>query len=125
MLGETIQKIERGFGIEFVDYEREGEGVLITSGAGIGMAMMDTLPWLRYMIDLDSYRFKMIDWEAVAVLLSVHKPKAIVMVGWFTIDRPRAFEAFIKGVIDTPLFVYRGGESQTLGEFISCCLSTL
>lgn len=115
-----LDKINSAFKIEFVDYERDGTGVVVSSGCGIGMGLMDVLTECRYFIDLDTYRTSLIDWEAVAVCVSVRRPSKIVMAGWFTIDRPLAFDRFIRGVVDVPLFVYRGGVDVSLSEFVTC-----
>jgi len=106
--------------VEFIDYERDGTGVIVCSGSGIGMGLMDVLTECRYLIDLDTYRTdKTIDWECIAVILSLRvKPSVVVMAGWFTIDEPLAFNRFERGVL-VPKFVYRGGGVESLSDFIN------
>ena len=47
--------IRSAFGVEFIDFDRS-DGLLISSGAGIAMGLMDTLPAYGFMLDIDSYR---------------------------------------------------------------------
>lgn len=107
-------------GVKFFDYERESNGILLSSGCGIGMAVMDVCPAFRWFVDIDSYRREAIDWEAIAVVLSCRKPSVIGFVGWFTIDTPSEMNRFSKGVLSgTNYKTYIGGGLQTLDEWIS------
>ena len=121
MGNERVALVNSLFHVEFVDYARPGDGLLISSGAGIGMAIMDTLPALRWFCDVDAYRKRQdIDWEAVAVMLTAGswRPSAVVMAGWFSLDRPEVFDAFERGVVETPVFRYEGGQGTTLADFL-------
>lgn len=107
-------------GVEFFDYGRSTTGVLLTSGCGIGLGLMDACPNLNWFCDIDTYRFKPTDWEAIAVLISAGKPKQIVLAGWFTIDVPEVFHRFGSGIVkNVPTYVYVGGHAQTLASLIA------
>lgn len=107
-------------GVEFIDFERPGRGVIVCSGSGIGLSLMDVFLDCRYLVDIDSYRMdKSIDWECVAVLLSTRRQiDRVIMAGWFTIDVPVNFNAFQRGLL-VENFVYRGGGSESLAEFVN------
>jgi hypothetical protein len=111
MLDERIKFVRKHFGVDFADYRRNSTGILLSSGCGIGLALMDVCPNLRFFIDVDIYRNKQIDWESIAIILTVAKPQSVVLAGWFSIDRPKVFEEFTRGVVDKScLSVYIGGE---------------
>ena len=106
--------------VEFIDYQREGSGVVVASGCGIGMAVMDAVTECRYFCDIDKYRRAQIDWELIAVLLSLRiQPSVILLVGWFTIDEPRHFNAFERGCVTVKALRYDGGHCETLHDFLA------
>lgn len=113
-----IDLIRDLFAVDFISYGRGGTGIVVASGAGLGLSMMDVFLSCEYFIDIDRYRNAAVDWEAIAVLLSGARPRMIVMVGWFTIDRPISFDRFERGVFATPLYRYDGGSSKILKDFI-------
>ena len=119
-LVERIKKVDQYFGVELIDYEREGNGILFASGCGIGLGLMDVCAEFRWFCDVDNYRYNPnVDWESIATILCAGKPSLIGMAGWFTIDAPKTFNAFKKGVSkNIPFFMYVGGESVSLKEFI-------
>lgn len=115
-----MTRIESAFGVTFTDYGREGAGVLLSSGCGIGLALMDVLPEFRWFVDMDNYRYKSVDWEAIAVMLSVAGAEEFLLAGWFTFDAPVGFDRFSRGVLATSrLSRYEGGHGFTLGEFLT------
>lgn len=118
MLAECFEKIAKYFEVTFFNYNRPSTGVLLSSGCGIGMALMDVCPQLNWFLDVDTYRFKQVDWESIAVIISARKPTLVVTAGWFTIDTPKALNEFKKGVIETKLVEYAGGGSKTLSDLI-------
>lgn len=79
---------------------------------------MDAVLECRYFIDLDRYRQRRIDWEAVAIALSACDLSIVIMAGWFTIDVPQSFDEFQKGYLKGNLFRYDGGSTQSLSEFL-------
>jgi hypothetical protein len=120
MLANVIERIKDGFGVEFVDYSREGNAVLITSGCGIGMAIMDALPDIRYFVDIDDYRNSSIDWEAIAVMLACAKPSAIFLTGSFSLDSPSVFNPIKQGAINTTVLIYLANDlKHSLAKFIN------
>lgn len=114
-IGNRISSAEKNFGVTFHDYKRAGQtGILLSSGCGIGMALMDECPNLNYFVDIDNYRFKNIDWECLLVSLTAACPSVVVLAGWHSLDRPVAFERASLGVQTglTKLIRYIGGESD-------------
>ena len=111
MLGERVFALKTNFGIDLVDYGRDGRGILFSSGCGIGMALMDVLPAMRWFCDIDQYRHQAIDWECVGVVLGRANPEPLVLAGWFTIDRPTAFWNLRRGALNFPveILTYSGG----------------
>ncbi len=114
----SLNEFARLFDVELIDYERSGDGIVLSSGAGIGVALMDVLTHCRYFIDIDLYRNKSIDWEAVGILLSMKCKTSIVAAGWFSFDSSSNFDAFCRGVVACTLYRYEGGRDVMLSEFI-------
>lgn len=118
-----VEKLRAWFGVDFIDYGRDAPELLISSGAGIAMGLMDTVRSLGYMVDIDMYRSRAdVDWECLGVLIGLHRPRRIVMCGWFTIDKPVNFNAIERGIRATgfsALHVYRGGANVSLKEFVA------
>lgn len=112
-----MTRIEELFGVVFTDYGRSGAGVLLSSGCGIGLALMDVLPEFSWYVDMDNYRYKPVDWEAIAVILSADADE-FLLAGWFTFDAPIGFDRFQRGVIGKRTSRYEGGHGITLGEFL-------
>ena len=112
MLSDRVRAVRDMFGVDLIDYQREGStGILFSSGCGIGLAIMDACPDLRYFVDIDSYRSKLIDWESLAIVLSVASPRIVVLAGWFSLDRPYVLESIEKGLVASVSRVfYRGGD---------------
>jgi hypothetical protein len=109
---ERMAFIRQYFGVDFIHYDRpENGGVLLASGCGIGMGLMDWLPNLSWFVDVDAYRTSPIDWECVAVIASMAKPTFFLMAGWFSLDRPTVFRTFERGICGmVPFHIYIGGK---------------
>lgn len=122
-MGEII--LSKYFGFNLIDYERQGDGLLIASGAGIMMAVMDAVPRFRYCIDIDAHRdinSRVPEWM-VAIDQNTDL-KVIGVAGWFSIDKPQALQEGIKRVKHKALIAYSGNykvlenEQETLDGFI-------
>lgn len=107
------------FGVELIDYGRSGSGMVLASGCGLGLALMDVVERCRWFVDVDRYRFAAVDWEAVGVHLSLNGVSEFILAGWFTIDVPRAFDAFERGIVRGKVSRYEGGKEVSLEEFLS------
>lgn len=96
------------FGIHPVDYRRESYGLLVGSGAGTMMAVMDVAPRFRFAIDVDQYRGReprLCEW--LAALDRNGLVDLIAVCGWFSITSP----SVLAGALDTlsaPVIVYSG-----------------
>ncbi len=99
------------------DYDRPGAGLLITSGFGLGLGLMDVLLRVRYFCDIDNHRDELLDWECEGVNLSFDgRFTHILLAGWFTIDKSNHFKKLASGIL-LPKLIYVGGEN--LSEFIA------
>lgn len=112
----SMINVEREFSIQIHDYDRPGYGLLIASGFGLGMALMDILPQCRYFFDIDNYRNNQIDWECLGIRLSFAGLRQIILVGWFTVDSSTNFDNLARGILIDKL-IYRGG-SESLKNFV-------
>jgi len=116
-LDESIKKIARYFNVEFINYGRDGNRVIIASGCGIGVGLMDVIIDARYFIDSDRYRNRMIDWEIIAAMLSLSADNEMILAGWFSFDGSDVFDAIERG-FKGKLYRYDGGGCSSLSEFI-------
>jgi hypothetical protein len=97
------------FGIHPVDYRRASYGLLIGSGAGVMMGVMDIAPRFRFALDADQYRGRetyLCDW--IRAMDRNCLVDLIAVCGWFSITDPIP----LAGALDTlsaPTVVYSGG----------------
>lgn len=108
-----------------IDYgSGRGRGVLVASGSGIMMAVMDSVPSLRWCVDVDAaYLRKPRLVEFVDLCLGIDS--YVALAGWFSISDP---SAFVDVATKTSAIVYaRGnvaeleGQPQTMGALIAAC----
>lgn len=118
--------IAKYFGFDLIDYERQGDSVLIASGAGVMMAVMDAVPRFRYCIDIDSYRSITSRVPQLISALDLNCNFGIIgIAGWFSIDEPKALQEGISKIKRTKCVSYSGNynvfpnESPTLEIFIT------
>jgi hypothetical protein len=109
--------------IDLTDYGPQGRGdwLLIGSGAGIMMAVMDAAPRLRWCVDIDSLRRT--DRFARWLAWAENFVGGIAIAGWFSITDPAMLIEAVKGLKKKPLCYTQmadvGGERvETLGELI-------
>lgn len=103
----------RGYGIPLVDYEREGDGVLISVGSGLMMATMDAIPRLRWCVDIGGGRIppRLADW-----LVFVDRLVPLVVVtAWFTVTDPAPVRSALQ-VLRRPLVVVKSNVDVGLGQ---------
>jgi hypothetical protein len=111
-----VSKANEYFGVELIDYEREGRGILVSSGCGIGMALMDVLSDCRYFVDTDRYRHRSIDWSSLAAILAL-SDSYLVLAGWFSFDKAQIFDD-IERSFSGKVWRYEGGNARSLSEFL-------
>jgi len=94
------------FRIPLTDYRRASYGLLIGSGSGTMMAVMDVCDRFRYAVDIDQCRHdRLHDW-----LLAVDRNELvdfIALAGWFSITEPKTIAAAMRH-LKTPALVYSG-----------------
>jgi hypothetical protein len=96
------------FDVPVVDYRRISRGLLIGSGAGVMMAVMDVCERFRYAVDLDQCRgfeARFCDW--VRALDRNGLVDLIALAGWFSISNPASIAAALQQV-NVPTLVYSG-----------------
>jgi hypothetical protein len=114
------------FGFDLIDYKRQGDSVLIASGAGIMMSIMDVVPRFKYCIDIDSYRQINNRVPQLISALDLNCSLGIIgIAGWFSIDKPKALQEGISKIKKTKCVSYSGNyavfpnEVSTLELFIT------
>ena len=117
-----VSRANEYFGVEFIDYGREGRGILISSGCGIGMALMDVLPDCRYFVDTDRYRHRSIDWSSLAAILAL-SDCYLVLAGWFSFDKAQIFDD-IERSFSGKVWRYEGGNTRSLSDFLQSIRET-
>jgi hypothetical protein len=112
--GFTIEKFSRFYRIPVVDYAadptwpygREDDWLLVASGCGIMMSIMDAEPRFRWCVDIDSIRHpcaKLDQW-LIGMEMLVSR---VCVAGWFSITNPEQLRAALAG-LETPPLVYAG-----------------
>ena len=92
-----INSLAERLGIPLIDYERAGDGLLISSGCGIMLAVMDSVPTLRFCVDIDDAgcgdRFAdFIQW------IRYWKTVPLFCVGWFSLTSPEPLKRIVDNV---------------------------
>ncbi|HEY7301325.1 MAG TPA: hypothetical protein VH684_25830 [Xanthobacteraceae bacterium] len=96
------------FDIPLIDYERPSYGLLIGSGAGIMMAMMDASARFRFALDLDACRGREDSLRAFIRALDRNGLIDLVaLAGWFSITDPKPIAAALRG-LSAPVIIYSG-----------------
>lgn len=121
-MGKNINPVwlAQYFGFDLIDYKRIGDGVLIASGCGIMMSIMDAVPRYRYCIDVDSFRS--IQSRLPQMLSALDKNcqlKLIGIAGWFSLDKPDALQQGQTRITKAQCITYSGGYNAFVNEALS------
>ena len=116
-------------GTSFRDGSGERRGVLLGSGCGLMMALMDTLPF-RYCRDTDDIR-EILDTESFRSFCQMaDEVEGIALAGWFSFSDPTPLVAAFRMLPRAP--VYSGGmllpvsgRCDSLEHFIQRCRERL
>jgi hypothetical protein len=107
-------------GIQLVDYgPQRGHSLLLGSGCGLMMAVMDAQPEFRWCADLDRGGHA-VDF-AILIARSV---RMLGLVGWFSISEPRDFRRLSVESLACPVVAYGGNVNlgcETLQAFLDVC----
>lgn len=118
---KIVNGVSLGYGVPLIDWNRGGRGVLVSSGSGIMLAVMDAVPTLRWAIDIDSIRG---DSQLVPWLTCVAHVAPVAVVGWFSITSPTLLSLAMIGAggslpFYAPSISLPGIAFQSLADFIS------
>jgi hypothetical protein len=106
---DMVEHVSRYCRVPIIDYaRRESSGLLVGSGTGLMMAIMDQAQTFRWCIDLDVLD-EQSRWEDWMLLVRAFvRPMAVV--GWFSITRPQRLAAVVRRLRPAP-GVYAAGVS--------------
>lgn len=112
------------FGVQVIDYGRRSNGILLSSGAGIMMAVMDAALQYRWCIDLDTMRAHRARVANFIVALDLNTEINLIgAVGWFSLDDPRPIVEGLarcrRAQVVSYLAMTDGGTCLTLEQFIA------
>lgn len=116
----TPEQIAALYNVTTYDYgPHHGQGVVVASGTGLMLAIMDQVP-VRYCVDYDTAKEdKRCRIEDYMRLMARYAPP-LCMVGWFTSTRPEAFQRGIAEVVadghGDRVLCYSGGDVVRLRE---------
>jgi hypothetical protein len=127
----TLKQAARLYHVPITDYalhdepDARGEGLLVSSGAGMMMAAMDCCPKLRWCVDIDGLRDRPSARVADFMLMAERVAEPIAVCGWFSITDPKPLRDAVLGLTKTAI-VYTGnirlrvpGEVLSFREFIA------
>lgn len=122
-MGFMVEQAAKLYGVPLVDLER-GNGVLISSGCGLMMAVVDQVPF-RWCVDTD--KLTKAQQHALASFVELAAASGPVAVcGWFSYSDPAPLIAAIRAC-PKPL-AYSGGkrfgvdgEHDSLERFVAAC----
>lgn len=116
----TVEQISRAYRVPLIDYGRDGDWLLVSSGSGIMQAVMGEVAEFRWCADIDEAPDgRLADW-----LLWMERLCGLVaVVGWFSLTSPAPLRDAIAGLAGappcyTPTVVLGGVHFQTLTEFL-------
>jgi hypothetical protein len=111
--GWTIAMAASFYGIPAVEYQRARQpfdgfrrGLLVGSGCGLMMALMDALPF-RWCVDADAVRGADRDYRLAQFIAMAHALEFAALAGWFSLTCPRALREAFASLQPAPL-VYSG-----------------
>jgi hypothetical protein len=118
----TVAQAARMYDVPLIDYGDLFRGVLIGSGCGLMMGLMDELP-IRYCIDADTMRGR--EWRLVEFIRFAERAEGVAVAGWFSYSDPTPL---VEALTGSPAPVYSGhivlplpGHTSDLREFVERC----
>ena len=120
-----VNALAKGYGIELFDYQRESNGLLVSSGAGTMCAVMDVCPVFRWCLDIDQNT----DADRLGSFLICADVcvNPFGVVGWFSITPPEPLQDALRRLPNLGrVLAYTqqatmpaGFHFSTLGDFIA------
>lgn len=114
------------FGFELFEYDRLADSILIASGSGLMMAIMDNCPSFKWCLEVDNFRN--ISHRIPNLITAFDKNcqlNIIAIAGWFSIDNPKFLVEGQKKILEKKSVCYSGGfnvfqnECENLEQFIT------
>jgi hypothetical protein len=98
------------FGFQLFEYERQGDSILIASGSGLMMAIMDICPRFKWCLEVDNHRDIA---SRLPNLINAFDQNCsleiIAIAGWFSIDDPKQLMLAQDKIKQSKNFSYSGG----------------
>lgn len=118
----TVQTIARAYRVEIFDFERGDDWLLVASGCGILMSIMDVEPRFRWCIEVDAWKESHRLHDLLIWLERL--TKRIAIAGWFSISDPEPFRLAVaslktKPLCYTPPVSIGGDKCESLAEFLA------
>lgn len=105
------------FGFDLIEYRRPAASLLIASGSGLMLALMDACPRFRWCLDIDTRRE--LGRRVPELLVAFDRNcgfDLIAIAGWFSIDAPSSLREGMARIKATPCIGYSGGAGALPGE---------
>ena len=117
----SVDSIARMYRIPIIDYARDARGVLVSSGCGIMMAIMDEARTLRWCVDIDELPRENRLHDFMLWLPRLARP--IAVAGFFSLTDPTPLRMSVAALSDAITYggagVSLGGsECSTLRDFL-------
>jgi len=119
---DAFEKCSAGFGIELIDFERDGDALLVSSGCGIMVACMDEINRLGWCLDIDDVGCDARLWDFVSWCHYMLR-MPILITGWFSLTSPDPLRSLVSAIRGNALAYTPGVDlgafhAASLAEFI-------
>lgn len=130
---DLVRMTSRYCRVPVLDYQRDSAGLLVSSGGGLMMAVMDTCPTFRWCVDLDPLA-PACRWEDWLLLVRAFV-RPLAVVGWFSITHPQRLARVVRRLRPPPALYAAGitgddpfgayeSRFETLPEFLRWAAQT-
>lgn len=109
MTSANIENVARGYGVTLIDYARGSSGLLVCSGSGLMMSIMDHAPAIRWCCDYDCLDARAQKNIGDVLLWAERLCRPLVVAGWFDPPDPQPIRRALSALSGDNLHVYAGG----------------
>lgn len=121
----TVDQAARLYAVPIIDYERPSRGMLVSSGAGLMMSVMDEAPALRWCVDIDRMPSQERLTDFLLMCERICSPLAVC--GWFSLTSPEPLRRAMSSLANPERCYSYGGnvrfgvgdEVESLGAFLN------